>query len=129
MAQDAHVDENGIIPPNALMNAKVHVDTMRSAQARRFFPPGSAWSPRPAVGLHLVRAILEAAFVQSLSIRRLQRPGMRAVLERNLEDYQQWRSWSALNDFMANIAVSSLVIQPNTTGATAVLYAGTGEGF
>jgi len=39
--------------------------------------------------------------VQSLSIRRLQRPGMRAVLEEEFGRYQQGGSLVSLNDFMA----------------------------
>ena len=35
-------------------------------------------------------------------------------------------SWSAVDDFMANLAVSSLVMDP---GNSSILYAGTGEGF
>ena len=35
-------------------------------------------------------------------------------------------SWSALNDFQSNLAISSLVMDPSNTS---VLYAGTGEGF
>jgi photosystem II stability/assembly factor-like uncharacterized protein len=35
-------------------------------------------------------------------------------------------SWSPVNDFMANLAVTSLIISPANTN---VLYAGTGEGF
>ena len=35
-------------------------------------------------------------------------------------------SWSAVNDFMGNLAVSSLVMDPTNSN---VMYAGTGEGF
>ena len=35
-------------------------------------------------------------------------------------------SWAPVDDFMANLAVSALVMQP---GAPATIYAGTGEGF
>jgi len=35
-------------------------------------------------------------------------------------------SWTALDDFMANIAVTTLAFEP---GNTSVIYAGTGEGF
>ena len=35
-------------------------------------------------------------------------------------------SWTALNDFMGNIAVCALIIDPNNSN---ILYAGTGEGF
>ena len=40
-------------------------------------------------------------------------------------------SWSVVNDFMGNIAITSIVADPRTTSnvATTVLYASTGEGF
>jgi len=40
-------------------------------------------------------------------------------------------SWSAVNDFMGNITITSIVADPRTTAnvATTVLYASTGEGF
>jgi photosystem II stability/assembly factor-like uncharacterized protein len=40
-------------------------------------------------------------------------------------------SWEAVNDFMANLAVTSIAADPRTTGETnsTVLYAATGEGF
>jgi regulation of enolase protein 1 (concanavalin A-like superfamily) len=36
------------------------------------------------------------------------------------------RSWAAVNDFMANLAVTSMAFQP---GKLSVMYAGTGEGY
>jgi len=40
-------------------------------------------------------------------------------------------SWSAINDFMANLAITCIVADPRTTDniKTTVLYAATGEGF
>lgn len=40
-------------------------------------------------------------------------------------------SWSVINDFMGNIAITSIVADPRTTSTinTTVLYASTGEGF
>src|ERR1700722_11293609 len=45
---------------------------------------------------------------------------------RHLADHQQRRTWAQVDDFMANLAVTTMVMQP---GTPSTIYAGTGKGF
>jgi len=137
-------DENGEIPANAWMKA---------AQQRREMPSDSnLWPPSTTEGyststrnsvtgsIHrLVAGIQPSGWtwlgpgniggrVRALLIH----PTAQSTMWAGGVDGGVWKttdggtSWSPLNDFMANLAVSCLVMDPNNPNT---IYAGTGEGF
>jgi photosystem II stability/assembly factor-like uncharacterized protein len=127
-------DENGQIPPNALMRAV--------EQKRRMSIQPGAWSqfaPGDSPDDPNVGGIGPGVWswngpgniggrVRSLVIH----PTTPATMWAGSVGGGVWKttnsgtSWTALNDFMANLAVASMVIDPTNPN---ILYAGTGEGM
>lgn len=121
-------DERGYVLPDGLIRAKMHADAMRAARRTLAEAPN-----RGAVGIDSsswtwlgpgniggrIRALVIDPTAPSTWIAGSVGGGI-------------WKStdaggnWAPLNDFMANLVVSSLVMQP---GAPSTIYAGTGEGF
>jgi hypothetical protein len=124
-------DENGFIPPDGLTRAARHVRRMRLERERLRAERGD---------ISVLGAGVEPADWTWLG------PGniggrLRAILIHPTTPTTMWvgsvsggiwrttnggTSWSPVNDFMANLAVTSLVMHPTNAS---VLYAGTGEGF
>lgn len=122
-------DEHGQIPEGALMTAKRHADAMRTASARNRLIYGN---------------MADASGIDSASWTWLG-PGniggrIRSIVidPNNSSNWFVgsvgggiWHStdagatWAPVNDFMANLAVASMAMQP---GASNIIYAGTGEG-
>jgi hypothetical protein len=128
-------DENGKIPPNAMVNA------VRQKQQMHYNP--SAWpggvAARPAGAPAPLTAGVDTNSWTPLGpgniggrIRSiLIHPTTPDIMWIGGVDGGVWKtlnggaSWFALDDFMANLAVASLVMDPTDPD---VLYAGTGEG-
>lgn len=117
-------DENGLVPADGLEKAVEQVRRMQSLQGPRL-PSGAGvnaqsweWLGPGNVGGR-VRALLV-------------HPYQPATLWVGSVSGGIWKStdggaaWQPLDDFMANLAVSSLVMHPVNPD---ILYAGTGEGF
>ena len=118
-------DENGDIPPFAVSRAWAQRQAMVAALRPGDPPdiagitPGSwAWRGPGNIG----------GRIRSLVIH----PTTPTTMFAGGVDGGIWKStnggvtWAPVNDFLANIAVSSIVFQP---GNPAIMYAGTGEGF
>src|SRR5262245_45030944 len=118
-------DENGSIPEFALTRAWAQRQAMVNAMRPGDPPdiggitPGSwAWRGPGNIG----------GRIRSLVIH----PTVSTTMFAGGVDGGIWKStnggttWAPVNDFMANLAVSSIVFQP---GNPAIMYAGTGEGF
>ena len=116
-------DEHGVIPPHAYANANAQVARMRAAQAKTTRPlaggitPGS-WTPLGPGNIGgRIRSIIpidaNTIFIGSVGggIWKTTNGGT---------------SWLPVNDFMADLAIASMVIDPTNSS---VMYAGTGEGF
>jgi hypothetical protein len=115
------VDENGVIDPDGLMRAKSHVDRMRALMSPLAGGISRAsWSTRGPgnVGGRIRAMVIHPAQPDTIVIGSVSGGIWRST--------NGGASWTPIDDFMANLAVSSLVMQP---GAPSVLYAGTGEGF
>src|ERR1051326_6414036 len=122
-------DNSGRIPPNALINAKKQADEVRIRQAGRtgrksvqsaqdaglwnweWLGPGNIGGRIRAILIH--PTIPSTMWIGSVSggIWRSGNPG---------------GSWYPISDFMANLAVTSLVMDPTNIS---VMYASTGEAF
>jgi hypothetical protein len=125
----AHRDENGQIPRDGLMRARAQVDRMRrTAGARPGADAGTmaagisrgAWTwigPRNIGGR--VRALVVLPTIPSTLITG----GVAGGIWKSTDAGASWR---VIDDFMANLAISTIVVRP---GEPARLFAGTGEGF
>jgi hypothetical protein len=129
-------DENGIVAPDGLMNGLVQ------KQGMSFNP--KAWPGTPGAiaggGFGLERAGINSNIWTALG------PGnvggrVRSILVHPTTPSTMWlgsvgggvwktvnggASWFPLNDFMANLAIGCLVMDPTDTNT---IFAGTGEGF
>ncbi len=111
-------DANGYIPVDALLNAKRHIQNMQEVPTDDaglwvwdWLGPGNIGGRIRAICIHPVNT--NTIFIGSVS------GGL-------------WRStnggssWTAINDFLPNLAITSIVIDPQNTN---LMYASTGEGF
>ena len=128
-------DEKGVIPADGLEKARKHTDLMRKEQQER----GKLLQQRGPLAAGLASDSWQwigpgniGGRIRSLVINPLQPDTMFA----GSVGGGIWRttdagaSWSPVNDFMANLAVATMVLrQPNNPAIAATLYAGTGEGF
>lgn len=114
-------DENGEIDPDGLMRAKAHVDRMRALT-----PPAVGGITRGAwtsIGPGNIGGRIRAMVI---------RPSDPDTIFIGSVGGGIWKtanggtSWSVVDDFMANLAVSTMVIDPSNANT---MYAGTGEGY
>ena len=115
------VDENGEIDPDGVMKAKAHVDFMRAMQPEA---PSSA-----GIGRNTWRSIGPGNFggrIRSILIHPTSPDTMLlgSVTGGIWKTTNGGVSWSPVQDFMANLGVSTMVMQP---GNPNIMYAGTGE--
>jgi hypothetical protein len=114
-------DETGEIDPEGLMRAKAHVDQMRAqAPAERAGITRGAWT---SIGPGNIGGRVRAMVIKPTDANTMFVGSVGGGI---------WKTtnggtlWSVVDDFMANLAVTSIVIDPSNAD---VMYAGTGEGF
>ena len=115
-------DENGYIPADGLIKAAAQIDSMT---ARRVSPSAagitsSSWA---WMGPGNVGGRVRALVIHPTSTNTMWAGSVSGGIWKTTNG---GATWNVLEDFMANMAVSTLVIDP---GNANVLYAGTGEGF
>jgi len=111
-------DENGHVPMDALIRAKEHVDYMRSQQTADAGIWDWQWLGPGNIGGR-VRTILTHPTVPG-------RMWIGSVAGGIWRTDDGGLGWTPVDDFMANLAVTSLAIDPINSN---IMYAGTGEGF
>ncbi|HEX8772447.1 MAG TPA: Ig-like domain-containing protein [Pyrinomonadaceae bacterium] len=129
------VDEHGRIPDGALVRAweearRMPVDTRAWPSAKQpakkwdsvdvggIQPAGWTWLGPGNVGGRIRSIVIHPTDTQTMWVG--------SVSGGIWKTTNGGASWVALDDFMANLAVSTMVIDPNDPNT---LYAGTGEGF
>ena len=116
-------DENGQIPDGALMRAAAQMNAMRAAQASQLRFSAASTISWTSIGPSNV-----GGRVRSIAIH----PNDASTIFAGSVGGGIWKttnggaSWSPVNDFMANLAVTSIVFTPTNP---AVMYAATGEGL
>jgi len=131
-------DANGQIPPDALLQAKAHAEQLRARWRSRH--PGVTPQPETspgtspigpnalAPGFHWLGPISAGGRVRAIAIH----PSNPDTIVVGSAGGGIWRStdsgasWTACDDFMPALSVSSIVFDPRDPN---VLYAGTGEGY
>ena len=113
----SRADKNGNIPMDALIKAKKHIEGMRNAQRDAGLWEWDWMGPSNIGGR--IRTILPD-------------PNNSNVLWIGSVGGGIWKStnsgasWTAINDFMPSLAITSMVFDPSTTN---IMYVATGEGF
>ncbi len=118
-------DDAGSYRPGALMEARAHVDTMRqdgpiaSLQGLAGINnAGWTWVCPGNIGGRVRSLVIDPNNVNTMLAG--------SVGGGIFKTTSGGGSWAPVDDFMVNLAVSTLVMQP---GTPATIYAGTGEGF
>jgi CARDB len=115
-------DENGFIPPDGLLKAAEHVRAMKGAgsvfNAGGISPGSWTWLGPGNIGGR-IRSIV----IHPTNPNQMWAGSVSGGIWKTTNG---GASWQPVDDFMANLAVSTLVMQP---GNPSIMYAGTGEGF
>ena len=125
-------DENGHIPIDGLQKAREHVAAMRAEQDKRAkaagktngievagITPGSwNWLGPGNVGGRIRSIAIDPANPNNMWVGSVSGGIWHSI--------DAGSSWAPVNDFMANLAVSTIVIDPTNSN---IMYAGTGEAF
>jgi hypothetical protein len=118
-------DDNGGISPNGLMRAKDQIESMRSRLLESAAAPslaltrsGWSWIGPGNVGGR-VRALLVHPTAHATMFAGSVSGGIWKTINGGA-------SWAPIDDFMANLAVTSMVFHPTNPQ---IMYAATGEGF
>lgn len=121
------VDEHGRIPDDGLARAQIQMRAMRMADKKKTQPDtdgagieNNSWkSIGPGnIGGRVRSVVFHPSDADTMWIG--------SVSGGIWKTTNAGQSWSAVDDFMANLAVSTLAIDPANAN---ILYAGTGEGF
>lgn len=125
-------NENGEIPLNGIEKARKHMDVMRDAQRKKALDVGKTGGIEVAALLPGVWSWLGPGNVGGR---------IRTLVIHPTDPNKMWAGsvsggiwsttnggglWQPVNDFMANLAVSSIVMDPTNSN---IMYAGTGESF
>ena len=119
------VDENGYIPPNALMRAKVQVNAMKlAAQSKPVEGAvgGISTTSWTSLGPGNIGGRIRAILIHPTTTTTMWVGSVTGGIWKSTDS---GANWSVVNDFMSNLAVTSLVMNSQDTS---ILYASTGEG-
>ncbi|NBU64604.1 MAG: hypothetical protein EBS29_08910, partial [Chloroflexia bacterium] len=112
-------DENGNIPADGWQKAQIHISQMRQALSPRDAGINKlSWTD---LGPGNIGGRTRAIVVHPTNANILYTAGVTGGIWKSVN---AGASWQPLNDFMANMVVSTMAIDPNNPD---ILYAGTGE--
>lgn len=131
--QIAMRDENGDIDPNGLMNARREMDAMRVRAALQRQQAAATGAPADVAGIDKtawtwigpgnIGGRTRAIAIHPTSTNIIFAGSVAGGIWKSTDSGQ---TWSVIDDFMTNLAVTAIVFQP---GNPSVMYAATGEGF
>src|SRR2546425_5102516 len=126
-------DENGNIPPDGLLRAKEHMNVMKAAQRQRDKSLSRSGVQPKTAGINPGKWASYGPGNAGGRIRSIViDPGNPNNMWVGSVSGGIWHSadagahWNVVDDFMASLAVSSLIMDPTNSN---VMYAGTGEFF
>ena len=120
------IDENGKIPDNALLDAAAHVDLMKAAAGATggdtdiagVTPASWEWLGPGNIGGRIRSILIDPTTPNTMWVG--------SVTGGIFKTTNGGSTWTQLDDFMANLAVSALAAHPTTPNT---IYASTGEYF
>ena len=115
------VDENGVIPADGNRVAVAHIAAMREADKGRAAGISKAWWT--ALGPGNIGGRVRALAIDPVDTNILYCGGVAGGVWKSTD---AGASWQNLDDFMANMAVTTIAIDPNDH---TTIYAGTGEQY
>jgi hypothetical protein len=116
-------DEHGAIPPNAFVDAAAQAAQMRSRPTIAPLAAGVERSQWTSLGPGNIGGRIRSIAINPSNALTMYAGSVGGGIWKTTDG---GASWQPLDDFMANLAVTSLVIDPANPS---VLYAATGEGF
>ncbi len=116
-------DENGYIDPSGLIRAKAHMDAMRASSLNSAGAAGVQTTSWTWLGPGNIGGRVRSIVVDPTNQSTWLAGGVAGGIWKTTNS---GGTWAPVNDFLANLAVSTMVIQP---GTPLTMYAGTGEGF
>lgn len=122
--KESLVDEHGVIDPNGLMRAQAHVEMMREFGGASPSGAGIGRSSWGSVGPGNIGGRIRSMVIHPVNADMMLVGSVSGGIWKTTNG---GTTWTPVNDFMANIAVSTMLIQPLSNGN--VIYAGTGEGY
>jgi photosystem II stability/assembly factor-like uncharacterized protein len=111
-------DEKGFIPPDGLEKARQHVKQMRVARQGSVRPDSWLWRGPGNIGGRIRTIVIHPTNTTNMWLGSVGGGIWRTT--------DGGDSWWPVDDFLANLAVSTMVINP---ADTTIMYAGTGEQF
>jgi hypothetical protein len=112
-------DENGEIPPNALLAARAQIEALASLETAGGLSSGG-WT---ALGPGNIGGRVRSVLPHPTDPDTLWAGSVSGGIWKTIDG---GASWSVIDDFMGNLAVTSLLLVPSNPS---ILYAATGEGF
>ena len=120
-------DENGRIPADGMARAQAQRDALAAASAQAPSVAGIVRSSWTSIGPGNIGGRVRAIAFHPTTATTLLAGGIDGGIWRTTNS---GASWARIDDYIENLAVTSLVFQPNQPpGPQLVVYAGTGEGF
>lgn len=126
-------DEKGFIPPDGLEKARQQVALMKAAQQQRKKTQGKSTPSLQAAGIEPdswtwigpgnIGGRIRAIVIDPISVNTMWVGSVSGGIWRTTD---AGGNWQPVNDFLANLAVSTMVINPANSN---IMFAGTGEGF
>lgn len=111
-------DEKGFIPSDGLAKAQQQTKRMNVAPRSTIKPDSWSWLGPSNIGGRIRSIVISPSNANNMWVGSVGGGIWRSTDGAN--------SWQPVNDFMANLAVSTMAINPANTN---VMYAGTGESF
>lgn len=125
-------DENGFIPPDGLRKARQHIELMKKEREKQnkkqraeevlleagVFPESWSWMGPGNIGGRIRSILIHPADADKMWVGSVSGGIWRTI--------NGGASWSPVNDFLSNLAVSTMAMNPTNPS---IMYAGTGEGF
>jgi len=116
-------DEKGFIPADAFINAKKHIDTMANFAPRAPLTGGIDRNSWEWIGPGNIGGRIRSIVIHPTNPNKM---WIGSVSGGIWETTDGGASWLPVWDFMPNLAISTMVMDPTNSN---VMYAGTGEGF
>ncbi|MBF0343810.1 MAG: VCBS repeat-containing protein [Nitrospirae bacterium] len=116
-------DENGLVKPDGLINATKQRQALLTSKANKPRGAGISQTAWSSIGPGNVGGRVRSIVIHPTDTSKMWAGSVAGGIWKSTDG---GGSWSAVNDFMSNLAISTMALDPSNPN---VMYAGTGEGF